>query len=92
MLMIKKAILNVVLIVGTSSAAMAQSPPWCSSGGLNASERMICTDGILGRLDLTLNDVYREALRVDPNLDQASWLAQRDECGISVSCLESAYR
>lgn len=87
-----RTILVMVVAMAMPSATSAVTPPWCSSETLNTSEMMICTDGILSRLDARLNAAYDSARRVEPNLDQASWLAHRDECGAAVSCLETAYR
>ena len=78
--------------LGTPEAVSAQTPQWCEAEGLNASERMICTDGILSRLDVELNDAYDRARRVDPDLQQGSWIRSRNKCGMNLSCLEVAYR
>ena len=81
-----------LLAVAASSTPVAATPYWCSSESLNTSEQTVCADGLLSQLDIALNDAYREARRVDPVLDQRSWLAQRNACVASISCLESAYR
>jgi uncharacterized protein len=75
-----------------ASPAVAATPSWCSAQTLNPSERTICADENLGRLDLQLNEAYREALRVAPDLDQRDWLAERNRCGRRLTCLEDAYR
>lgn len=85
-------VLALIFALGTPIAASSLTPTWCDSNGLNVSEQMICTDGILSRLDLALNKAYRTARRAEPELGQDSWLAERDRCGASISCLETKYR
>ena len=73
-------------------AAFAQAPDWCASDSLTLTERMICTDAILSRLDRELAAAYAEARRAEPDVDQSGWLAARESCEIRVSCLEEIYR
>jgi uncharacterized protein len=75
-----------------ASPTVAATPSWCSATTLNSSERTICADENLGRLDLQLNEAYREALHVAPDLDQRDWLVERNRCGRRLTCLEDAYR
>jgi uncharacterized protein len=75
-----------------ASPTVATTPSWCSATTLNASERTICADDNLGRLDRQLNEAYREALRVAPDLDQRDWLVERNRCGRRLTCLKDAYR
>jgi uncharacterized protein len=75
-----------------ASPTVAATPSWCRAPSLNPSERTICADEILGRLDLQLNEAYQEALRVAPDLDQRDWLAERNRYGRRLTCLEDAYR
>ncbi len=88
----RKMLLPALLAACLPSTAAALSPSWCSSERLNPSERIICTDGILSRLDLALNEAYERARKVEPDLDQSAWLARRNACGTEISCLEAAYR
>ena len=69
--------------------AFAQA--WCSAGGLNATEQVICQDEILGDLDAELNAVWSRADRSALGPSQADWLRRRNACGPDLFCIERAY-
>jgi len=66
-------------------------PGWCrGAAALNATERAICDNYELGRLDQQLNEAFvtaRARGRTD-NADQAGWrTGQRDACGANPACV-----
>jgi uncharacterized protein len=87
-----KVVGALVFTLAVSSPALAATPSWCSAVALNPSERTICADAVLSRLDLQINEAYREAQRVAPDVDQRDWLDERNRCGAGLTCLEEAYR
>jgi uncharacterized protein len=87
-----KVVGALVFTLAVSSPALAATPSWCGAAALNPSERTICADRVLSRLDLQINEAYQEALRVAPDVDQRDWLAERNRCGADLTCLEEAYR
>lgn len=88
---VRQALLPFVLAVAAVPVA-AEVPSWCSAADLGASERAICSDPTLGLLDRRLTLAYERARRVEDDLDQERWLANRDACGWDVTCLEYSYR
>lgn len=59
------------------------------------SERLVCADAALGRLDHRLYRKYREALRFQASSaalrnSQRSWVARRDACG-DAACVKRSY-
>lgn len=89
-MMLRLVVGATLALVGPGAASAA--PSWCGSDGLSLSERMICADEVLSRLELEASEAYEAARYVGPNLHQERWLAERDRCGMEVSCLEAAYR
>lgn len=55
-------------------------------------DKLICGSPQLGKLDVDLAEIYKEASQKDASIrqEQVAWLRQRNQCG-DVKCLESAY-
>ena len=61
---------------------------WCSSSGLNATERTICGDRYLAGLDEEMERAYKNPARRVSSSDQSSWrLGTRDRCGADSDCI-----
>ncbi|WP_088623098.1 hypothetical protein [Oceanicola sp. 22II-s10i] len=80
------------LVLSLPAAAQAQA--WCGTGGLTATEAVICDDPVLSRLDRRMTRLYtREGSGyAGASLSQQRWLARRDACGTDARCIERAYR
>lgn len=66
--------------------------PWCDAGRLNRTERTICENEGLSRLDALLEQVYGRARARDHDAEQIQWLRnQRDTCGNDPLCIAFAY-
>jgi uncharacterized protein len=66
--------------------------PWCGSTRLNPTERAVCGNPSLSRLDALLELVYGRALARDEDREQLRWLrGERDGCGADVSCIAVVY-
>jgi hypothetical protein len=64
--------------------------PWCNAEHLNPTERSICTDRDLSRLDALLEVVYGRSTAHDDV--QLTWLrSERDACGTDRVCIARAY-
>ncbi len=79
------------------SASDSGRPCWCASPN-NATERTICDDADLSRLDSVLNVAYRRAKHDSPHAltdieyVQKHWLlGQRNLCGTDAACLSKRY-
>ena len=88
------AALSLFALVPASQAASYN----CSGGALNYSERTICDNPQLSRLDSTMSATYfrilrplRGAVRSDFQKEQVNWLDTRNFCGASVACLADEY-
>lgn len=84
------------LAVGLGGQAQAASFP-CSAAA-TASEKTICATPALNDQDVTMSVYYGIAQqlvamgeRQQIMSDQTAWLASRQACGASVSCIASAY-
>lgn len=55
------------------------------------TEKLICSDGELGKLDQKLADLYKEAVHI-PGIkaEQRAWLSQLKKCA-DIVCIKSAY-
>lgn len=69
----------------------------CARAG-TATEKAICSDVVVARLDRDMSDAYRRALRYADDGKQTAvrdaqraWINVRNACGSSVLCLTSAY-
>ena len=70
----------------------------CAKAG-TATEKAICSDVALARLDRTLADSYAQALswasddaeKTKIRDAQRKWIGKRDACGGDIGCLTSAY-
>ncbi|MDR2209533.1 MAG: hypothetical protein LBE22_11245 [Azoarcus sp.] len=61
----------------------------------SATEKAICTDNTLSRLDYLLFFAWTRASGIDPvamKASQLQWLKQRDACGADTSCLSARYK
>ena len=66
--------------------------PWCSSERLNPTERTICAEPDLSRLDALLEVVYGRTTARNDDAAQLSWLRlERDACGTDLLCIAHAY-
>jgi uncharacterized protein len=66
--------------------------PWCAARRLNPTERTICDDRALGRLDALLDLAYGRAAARDRDRAQLRWLrGERDACGTDRLCIGRAY-
>ena len=70
----------------------------CAKAG-SATEKAICSDIALARLDRTLADQYTVALSFTDDAgkakvreDQRKWIAERNACAGDVGCLTSQYQ
>ncbi|GLS23483.1 hypothetical protein GCM10007874_65040 [Labrys miyagiensis] len=85
-------------ILAQVSAAVRVPPSFPCNGRLNPSERAICQNADLARLDQALSTAFKTRFRSLPTYlqsqltdNQAAWRATRDRCGAQVSCLQAAY-
>lgn len=66
--------------------------PWCNAERLNPTERSICADRDLSRLDAFLELVYGRTTARDDDNAQLAWLrSERDACGTESVCIARAY-
>jgi len=56
-------------------------------------EKLVCGSSQLGKLDVELAELYKEAFQKDPSVrqEQLAWLRQRNQCS-DTKCVESAYQ
>ena len=90
------AVLSLALLAvvtdGVTTRAFAQSgPSFDCAKASTRSERAICGDARLARLDLDLSRAYAAAVAANPDIrdQQRRWLQVRDSCGQIVGCLAS---
>ncbi|WP_425100336.1 SH3 domain-containing protein [Tropicibacter sp. S64] len=61
--------------------------PWCGNGGLNSTERAICSDAYLAGLDEEMTRAYGNQNHTSAG-DQSAWrTGTRDACGSNASCI-----
>jgi len=72
-----------------TTRAAPPARPWCDNPGLSATEATICATPFLADLDAALSKLDSTMNRKPPNPDV--WLAERDTCGTSPDCIETAY-
>jgi uncharacterized protein len=65
--------------------------PWCDGGELNVTERTICAEPVLSRLDALLALAYGDARAEPEDAVQARWIDRRDACGPDTLCIAQAY-
>ncbi|WP_171060756.1 lysozyme inhibitor LprI family protein [Poseidonocella sp. HB161398] len=65
--------------------------PWCSASRLNPTERAICANRRLARLDAELEAAYGQARAPAGDSEQAAWLSRRNACGTDPSCIARLY-
>jgi len=72
-------------------------PSFDCAHATTATERAVCSDPYIARLDVVMADVYALALRSDEGIaprvrsSQRDWLRMRNHCGSDRACLVSAY-
>jgi uncharacterized protein len=83
----------VIVLVGATHACAAEQPSFDCKKAATATERTICANDRLARLDRSLAAVYRQ-LRTELAVtgevfanEQTVFLKQRDACGADVACL-----
>ena len=89
-------------ISSDNTQAQASPPTWtpsfdCSKAA-NFSEKAVCSDVLLGKLDGALSQNYKymmasdigDGARNDLKQTQKSWLAERNKC-VDIQCLTDAY-
>lgn len=81
------------------------APGWCH-GALNGSERIICSDFRLSKLDAQLTSEFQMAVSNITSAavggtkadvaqfrnEQAAWIRQRNSCGSDLPCIQSIYQ
>lgn len=66
--------------------------PWCDAGALNPTERTICADKQLSRLDAILEYAYGRETARQGDASQVEWLRdERDRCDTQRLCIALAY-
>lgn len=94
------AVAAILMASVTSQSAQAMSPSFDCATVRKASERAICMDRRLSRLDRRLDYWYGRAMERASYFDhsrylraeQREWLDLRDSCGQSRRCLRFEYR
>lgn len=76
--------------------SLAMAAGFDCASAKSATERRICADPALIRLDREMGDAYRHVLKTAPEAgawktDQRAWLVQRDGCKGDDGCLRSIY-
>jgi formylglycine-generating enzyme required for sulfatase activity/uncharacterized protein len=69
----------------------SDKPSWCKSRNLNATERTICANQALGKLDFDLIKAYGMAKAKKQDLKQLAWLKKRNSCKSDIGCIQNAY-
>lgn len=82
----------VVAVCLAGSAAPAQNFDWCSYPRLTPTARTICSDPVLRGYEVRMNDLVSRVVPFVPDLDQESWIDEREACGTSIPCIERVYR
>ncbi|MEM8958424.1 MAG: hypothetical protein AAGC86_11480 [Pseudomonadota bacterium] len=72
----------------------------CTKAG-NETEKTICSDRMLGALDMGMSDAYSSAVQTARGLGggdedtlhrtQRAWVQNRNRCGADISCLAASY-
>lgn len=82
-----------------SPPTIAARPSFNCAKAASAVEKAICSDNSLAALDVQLARTYQSLKKSLPSSQfarvrssQREWIAQRDYCGSSVSCISQAYR
>ena len=87
-----KTLLIAVFLTTAALALPAAAQPWCDASGLNPTERAICNDPVLGRLDAELRELYDAVETEQVAREQRRWLSEeRNTCGSDIFCIERAY-
>jgi uncharacterized protein len=89
-----------LIVISQTTIAQSQSKPsFDCSKAASAAEKMICTNALLGKLDVALSDNYKQMMMADlgkggqanVKVEQRQWLASRNKCQ-DTKCLEQSYR
>jgi len=85
-------------LVNRASGAVRAQPSFPCGGRLSPSERAICQNNDLARLDQLLSTAYKArfnslapAQQAQLSANQTAWRAGRDQCGNAVACIRTAY-
>jgi len=77
---------------------LAERPSFDCATNSKPSERAVCQDGDLSRLDVEMAQLYRKSLKTSPEpvqnffrLSQQLWLERRNQCGDDTTCLKELY-
>lgn len=96
MSIIVRALLT-ILLAATCNPVQAAS--FNCARAVSDSERAICANAELGKLDEDLAKTYRALLKsagksaaTDLKTEQADWLSARDRCGADARCLAMSYQ
>lgn len=86
-------------LVDKASSTGPVSPSFPCNARLTPSERAICQNDALARLDLALDNAFKARFRslskadqVALSANQSAWRINRDRCGTAPACIEAAYR
>ena len=73
-------------------SATANSPSFDCRKATTTVEKLICTNPELSKLDLSLAEMYKEAVSKAPSIrdDQSSWNVEKNKC-TDTDCLKTAY-
>jgi uncharacterized protein len=97
--------LAALLTAAAVSPAAAANPSFPCTGALTPTEKVICADETLAGLDRTLATAYKnkfDGLPIESGnaldivvrslaITQKAWLAHRNSCGTTWSCIRQAY-
>ncbi|MCE2866213.1 MAG: lysozyme inhibitor LprI family protein [Oxalobacteraceae bacterium] len=88
----KNLFLALLVISFSSAQTTADAASFNCSKATTQTEKMICSDSELGKLDEQLAGIYNEGKHI-PGLkaEQRAWLAELKKCSDS-ACLKAAYR
>jgi uncharacterized protein len=92
------AALAALLMCQSTPSAMAASPSFSCSGSLSPTERTICSDDVLAKLDQELAAAYKQVIndaskkdRMKDIKSERAWLDVRSGCGTDRACIKTEY-
>jgi uncharacterized protein len=90
--------LPALLMCQSALPAMAASPSFSCSGSLTPTERAICSDDVLAKLDQELAAAYKQVIadaskkdRIKDIKSERAWLDVRSGCGTDWACIKNEY-
>jgi uncharacterized protein len=84
------------LALGTALAPLALAQSFDCAKANSPAEHLICATPVLSDLDVTMTNLYRAALNVNPRRvaeirrDQTAWWRRREACTDDAACIEEA--